>query len=172
MQVWDLMGIHLSKDAITQKRQWANYWSQWQLPNPGSDFIITRCSIFQWCYYSCNFLGCYWVQQERLTHHVQAWEVATLHYNDVKSPASRLFTQAFIQAQIKENIETPRHWPLCWEFTGDREFPAQRASNAENVSIWWRHHEVYLLRNHSQSWQNIIEIISKDSVVICNSLTF
>ena len=21
------------------------------------------------------------------------------------------------------------------------EFPAQRASNAENVSIWWRHHE-------------------------------
>ena len=22
------------------------------------------------------------------------------------------------------------------------EFPAQRASNAENGSIWWRHHEV------------------------------
>ena len=26
------------------------------------------------------------------------------------------------------------------EFTGTGEFPAQRASNAENVSIWWRHH--------------------------------
>ena len=26
------------------------------------------------------------------------------------------------------------------EFTGDGEFPAQMASNAENVSIWWRHH--------------------------------
>ena len=25
-------------------------------------------------------------------------------------------------------------------FTGDRWFPTQRASNAENVSIWWRHH--------------------------------
>ena len=25
------------------------------------------------------------------------------------------------------------------------EFPAQRASNAENVSIWWRHHE-YIVR--------------------------
>ena len=24
---------------------------------------------------------------------------------------------------------------------GTGEFPAQRASNAENVSIWWRHHE-------------------------------
>ena len=22
------------------------------------------------------------------------------------------------------------------------EFPAQRSSNAENVSIWWRHHEL------------------------------
>ena len=21
------------------------------------------------------------------------------------------------------------------------EFPAQRASNAENISIWWRHHD-------------------------------
>ena len=29
---------------------------------------------------------------------------------------------------------------LWGECTGDGEFPAQRASNAENVSIWWRHH--------------------------------
>ena len=47
----------------------------------------------------------------------------------------------FIQAQIKENIKAPRHWTLCGEFTGTGEFPAQMASNAENVSIWWRHHE-------------------------------
>ena len=43
-----------------------------------------------------------------------------------------------LQAQIKENIKAPRHWPLCWEFTG--EFPTQKASDAEKVSIWWRHH--------------------------------
>ena len=41
----------------------------------------------------------------------------------LKSPASRLFTQSFIQAQIKENIKAPRHWPLCMEFTGDRGIP-------------------------------------------------
>ena len=40
----------------------------------------------------------------------------------LKSPASRFFTQSFIQAQIKENI------------TG--EFPSHRASKAENISIW------------------------------------
>ena len=44
--------------------------------------------------------------------------------------------------QIKEKIKAPRHWPLCGEFTGAGEFPTQRASCAENVSIWWRHHEV------------------------------
>ena len=42
---------------------------------------------------------------------------------------------------------------------GTGEFPAQRASNAENASIWWRHHEMqqntrdtkHLKDNHLQS---------------------
>ena len=34
-----------------------------------------------------------------------------------------------------------------WHSPVTREFPAQRASNAENVSIWWRHHR----------WQNSID---------------
>ena len=46
----------------------------------------------------------------------------------------------FFQVEIKEKIKAPRHWPLCGKFTGTGEFPAQMASNAENVSIWWRHH--------------------------------
>ena len=33
--------------------------------------------------------------------------------------ASELFTQPFIQAQIKQNIKAVRHWPLWGEFTGD-----------------------------------------------------
>ena len=51
--------------------------------------------------------------------------------HDDVSTASRLFTQAFIQAQINKNTKAPRHWHLWGEFTGDREFPAQRANNAE-----------------------------------------
>ena len=59
------------------------------------------------------------------------------HYSDVIMSAmapqiTKIFIQPFIQAQIKENIKASRHWPLWEEFT----------SNAENVSIWWRHHEV------------------------------
>ena len=31
------------------------------------------------------------------------------------------------------------------EFTGDGEFLVQRASNAENVSIWRRHHDTIII---------------------------
>ena len=40
-----------------------------------------------------------------------------------------------------ETIKVPRHWSLCGEFTGNRWIPLTKASNAENVSIWWRHHD-------------------------------
>ena len=62
----------------------------------------------------------------------------------LKSPVSRLFTQPFIRAQINENSKAPRHWQLWGKFTGTGEFPAQIASNADNFSIWWRHHGQYL----------------------------
>ena len=57
----------------------------------------------------------------------------------LKSPASPLYTQPFIQAHIKENTKA-RVTGLCAgnsPVTG--EFPAQMASNAKNVSIWWYH---------------------------------
>ena len=82
----------------------------------------------------------------------------------LKSPASRLFTQPFIPTQIKENIKAPRHWPLCGEFTGTGEFPAQRASDAENVSIWWRHHEDNVLQ--------IINFVFWVTLLIVNRYTF
>ena len=43
-----------------------------------------------------------------------------------------------------------QHW------FGDRWIPAKRASNAENVSIWWRHHETPHIVRHRQT--NIIDI--------------
>ena len=72
----------------------------------------------------------------------------TQHYDDVimsaiasHQPHDCLPNRLF-KAQIKENIKAPRHRPLCGEFIADRWIPAQMASNAENVSIWWRHHEM------------------------------
>ena len=78
----------------------------------------------------------------------------------LKSPASRLFTQSLIQAQIKKNIKAPRHWPFCGELTGDRWIPRIRAGNAENVSIWWRHHFGDQLANyHTNTFMFCIRFI-------------
>ena len=44
------------------------------------------------------------------------------------------------RGRSKENIKAPRYWPLCGKFTETGEIPVQRASYAENVSIWWRHY--------------------------------
>ena len=63
--------------------------------------------------------------------------------------------------QIKENIKAPRHWPLCGEFTGTGEFPAQRASYAEYVSIWWRHHGI------TRVLSDKLLISVSDGVIIC-----
>ena len=61
-------------------------------------------------------------------------------------------SQPFIDAQIKENIKALRHWPLCVEFTGGRWIPRTKASNAENVSIWWRHHGLPI-RRKTLTWR-------------------
>ena len=60
----------------------------------------------------------------------------------LKFPASPLFTQSFIQTQIKENIILALVRGIHrWILAGiHRLIPAQMVSNAENVSIWWRHH--------------------------------
>ena len=59
----------------------------------------------------------------------------------LKSPASRLFTNRLFGRRSEKTLKL-RVTGLCAgnsPVTG--EFPAQRASNVEIVSIWWRHHD-------------------------------
>ena len=61
----------------------------------------------------------------------------------LKLPASRMFTQPLIQAQIKKKLQSSASLAFVQGIlpvTDD--FPAQMASKAENVSIWWRHHDI------------------------------
>ena len=53
--------------------------------------------------------------------------------------------------QIKENIKASPQLATA-------EFPVQRASNTENIPIWWRHHvpEAYPWLPIKLSWLNII----------------
>ena len=59
----------------------------------------------------------------------------------LKSPALRLLTQPFIQSADQSKHESSASLAFVGNLAPTGEFPAQRASNAENVSFWWRHHE-------------------------------
>ena len=70
------------------------------------------------------------------------------HYSDVRLNAITsqitcvlMVCSTVCSARVKENIEAPRHWPLRGDFPVTGDFPSQRASNAEHVSIWCRHHD-------------------------------
>ena len=58
----------------------------------------------------------------------------------LKSLASRLISQPFVQAQHKGDTQATRHRPLWEESTGGRWIPLTKVTNAESVFIWWRHH--------------------------------
>ena len=53
---------------------------------------------------------------------------------------SRVLTQLFVQAYFKEDSKAPHHLPLCGELAGVWWISSRKASNVENVSIWWHHH--------------------------------
>ena len=79
----------------------------------------------------------------------------------LKSPASPLLTQPFLGAHIKKS--KLRVTGLCEgksPVTGD--FPPQRASHVENVSIWWRYygiwgHKVPICQGLFY-WHNLLEV--------------
>ena len=70
-----------------------------------------------------------------------------------------MFTQTFIQAQIRsKKTSNLRATGLCeGNSPVTDEFPAQRASDAENVSIWWRHHGAKWIPN----WWSVYNLLSK-----------
>ena len=97
----------------------------------------------------------------------------------VSNPVPRLFAQPFDQTQIKKS--KLRVTGLCegnTPVTGG--FPSQRTSNAENVSVWWRHHGQsinrhgvnLLLLGYSTYYQHQNYHIFKCLVFMCTPVSF
>ena len=96
---------------------------------------------------------CIHVQRTGIKPHFPIWltalDVDIFHqYNDVvmsavafHQPHECLLNRLF--GRRSKETSKLRVTGLCvGNSPGTGEFPAQRASNAENVSIWWRHHDV------------------------------
>ena len=59
--------------------------------------------------------------------------------------ASQITSFTIVYSTVYSGADQRKHQsstslPLWGEFTDDQWIPPQRASDAENVSIWWRHH--------------------------------
>ena len=84
-----------------------------------------------------------WVEHARLpsSFHI-------LHYNDVlmNSMGSQITSLTIVYSAVYSGADQRKHQSsaslafCAGNSPGTGEFPAQMASNAENVSIWWRHH--------------------------------
>ena len=58
----------------------------------------------------------------------------------LESPASRFFCSTVCSGADKKYIKALRRWSLWGDHRWPVDFPHKRASNTENVPIWWRYH--------------------------------
>ena len=101
--------------------------------------------VFNWCNVLCQFFS---VACHRVNPMGQSFIIHIFHFGDVimGAMASQITSLTIVYSTVysgagQRNRSKFHVTGLCVgnsPVTG--EFPAQMASNAENVSIWWRHH--------------------------------
>ena len=102
-----------------------------------TQFCTWDDNLFSWNMYSCDIFTRNGITTKWNFHRTL---IVVEQYSDIMmvAMASRLFTQLFVQAQIKENIKALRHWALWGEFTGPRcEQSTQFISYGYVRSIMW-----------------------------------
>ena len=82
----------------------------------------------------------------------------------LKSPASRLFAQPFVQAHMKGNIKPPLYWPLLGESTSGWGIPFTNGPVMRKVFPFddvWRHHDgwKWSLSNHNQTKRERVYVL-------------
>ena len=91
------------------------------------------------------------------------------HYNDVKmsSMASQITTLTIVYSTVNSGTEHESSESLAFvrgnlPVTG--EFPAQKVSNSEHVSIWWRHHvettPLWFYKSIWNVWFKIVKLVT------------
>ena len=113
---------------------------------------ISTIPLFSWMFNVCA----YWISYSYLT---LQWRHDERDSVSNHQPHDCLFN-CLCRRRSKKTSKL-RVTGLCvWNSPGTGEFPAQMASNAENVSIWWRHHEMFRIRlAAAASNMNVIEKI-------------
>ena len=116
-----------------------------------SDLVVFGIFCLK-CVWNVFVLILYFVKTDSSKHDIQTWYHVHSHYSDIimSTMASQINGVSIVYSTVvswgrSKKISNLRVTDLCVgnsPVTG--EFPTQRASNAENVSIWWRHHVTLL----------------------------
>ena len=114
---------------MTIYHEWFRKWL-------GTKYLISHC-LSQWWYRSLMhiyiYIYVYIYALPTLNDLTHQGRVTHIHYNDVIMRA--------MASQITSLMITTKLHVTAGNSPATREFPAQMASNMENVSIWWRHHD-------------------------------
>ena len=107
---------------------------------------------FSWKYMSVFWLTHNWDLFRRMlftiSPHSSWWWLASNHYIDLIMSATAsqfprftiIYSTVYTVADHRKQ-QSPASLAFVRGIHQAGEFPAQMASNAENVSIWWRHHD-------------------------------
>ena len=81
----------------------------------------------------------------------------------LRSSASSFITQPFIKCGSKKTSKLHAIGLCAGTSPVTSEFPAQMASNAENGSIWWRHHGTFVIQNLQKAHAALFPFLAKRS---------
>ena len=131
------------------------------------NYIPNKHWLFLW-------LGDEWEKKLDVTwrsNPIMRWgQFCTTHYNDVimGTIASQITSLTIVYSTVYSRRRSKEHQSSAsltfvrGIHRGPVKFPAQRTSNVENVSIWWRHHDPWGIIKSlgpGKSGSNLISII-------------
>ena len=96
------------------------------------------------------------INHSREVHRVYHKIMILIHYSDFKmgAMASQITSLTIVYSRVYSGADQRKHQSSASLTFVTGEFSAQITSNAENISIWWRHHD-HSLRvswGHQQKW--------------------
>ena len=94
--------------------------------------------------------------------------------------ASQITSLTIVYSTVYPSPDQRKHqsWPLWGDFTSHRWISNKKASNAENVSIWWRYHKNIIIYKKHQSHSSPVtssdyppgiimhEVFPRDDVIV------
>ena len=122
----------VSKSPMNNKPAWVQIMDLCQIGlEPVMAYLLKRISINRLRRYTAGHWG------YRLTG------IVMQHNSDVimGAMASQITSVTIVYSTVYSGTDQRKHQNSASLVFVTGEFPAQMASNAENVSIWWRHHE-------------------------------